>query len=304
MENFKLSRPYKGSEPYIFISYSHLDKPSVHGLISCLQGAGYRVWYDEGIDPGTEWDDNIAKHIVSCGYFVALISKNYLDSENCTDELSFARDRKKRRLLIYLEEVLLPDGIAMRCGRLQAIHRYKYGQVRAFLEKFEETDGVELCLEQAAPAERLFAEEAGSYDGSDPYLYVSFAAKDRPQARSFIDRLQKMGCRVCYNEGAEFQTSEGRSPAQQIAGCALFLPLITENYLCSTAGQRELECALSQNVQTFTVFLENLPQTTGAQFCMARRTGISKNAYPTDEQFYRALLKSAELARCKYQFKG
>ena len=99
-------------------------------------------------------------------------------------------------------------------------------------------------------------------------------------------------------------SSEGRSPAQQIAGCALFLPLITENYLRSTAGQRELECALSQNVQTFTVFLENLPQTTGAQFYRASRTGISKNAYSTDEQFYCALSKSAELARCKYKFKG
>ena len=91
-----------------------------------MQDAGFRIWYDEGIDPGTEWDENIANHVQNCGYFLAMISKNYLASENCCDELNFARDENKERLLVYLEETQLPAGMRMRLGRLQAIFQYTY----------------------------------------------------------------------------------------------------------------------------------------------------------------------------------
>lgn len=39
-----------------------------------LQKDEYHVWYDEGIEPCTEWDENIADHIDNCTYFIALLS--------------------------------------------------------------------------------------------------------------------------------------------------------------------------------------------------------------------------------------
>lgn len=68
----------------------------------------YRIWYGEGIDPGTEWDENIAEHVENCGYFIALLSKAYMESSNCKDELNYARELEKPRLLVYLEDVQLP----------------------------------------------------------------------------------------------------------------------------------------------------------------------------------------------------
>ena len=122
--------PYSGTDPYIFISYSHKDSEQVMGIIRQLMADGYRVWYDEGIDPGTEWDDNIAAHVEKCGCFIAFISKNYLQSENCKDELNYARDLNLSRLLIYLENVELTGGMAMRHNRLQAVHYYKYQKMK------------------------------------------------------------------------------------------------------------------------------------------------------------------------------
>ena len=49
-EDVSVIVPYSGSEPYIFVSYSHMDKDRVFGIIRLLQGRGYRVWFDEGID--------------------------------------------------------------------------------------------------------------------------------------------------------------------------------------------------------------------------------------------------------------
>lgn len=146
-----IQKPYRGIEPYIFISYSHMDSKNVFDLINNLHLAGYRVWYDEGIDPGTEWDENIAVHVEKCGYFIALISENYLASSNCKDELNYARELEKPRLLIFLEDVQLPGGMRMRLSRLQAIHKYKYVSETAFMQKLFETKGLETCCEGVCP---------------------------------------------------------------------------------------------------------------------------------------------------------
>ena len=114
------------SKPYIFISYSHRDSDKVYEIIQKLNDCGYNVWYDGGIDPGTEWDQNIASHVKGCSYFIAFVSQGYIGSENCKDELNYARDLDKERLLVYLEDVALPDGLAMRMNRMQAIWWNKY----------------------------------------------------------------------------------------------------------------------------------------------------------------------------------
>lgn len=135
--------PYDGEKPYIFASYSHRNSESVLEVIGKLRKAGYRVWYDEGIDPGSEWDDFIAEKIEKCGYFIAFLSEEYLESENCRDELNYARDLDKDRLLVYLTGVKLTGGLAMRLNRLQAIHKYKYSSTAAFFEKLISTPALD-----------------------------------------------------------------------------------------------------------------------------------------------------------------
>lgn len=138
--------PYKGKEPYIFISYAHKNSDAIYPIIAHLQKSGYRIWYDGGIDPGVEWDENIANHINDCQYFIAFMSEAYLQSSNCKDELNYARDKEKQRLLVYIEETQLPEGMSMRLNRLQAIHKYKYKNEESFYEKLFEADGIKNCL--------------------------------------------------------------------------------------------------------------------------------------------------------------
>lgn len=143
-----LAAPYKGDKPYIFISYSRRDRSEVMNVIRLLQRHRYRVWYDEGIDPGTEWDDNIAMHIKQCGYFLAMISPNSVNSLNCKDEIKYARDLDKPKALVYLTETQLPAGMQMRLGRLQAVYKYTYASEDAFIQKLLEAKGIEACCEE------------------------------------------------------------------------------------------------------------------------------------------------------------
>lgn len=138
-------KPYSGADSFIFISYSHADTQLVFPIIQAMQDEHYRVWYDEGIDPGTEWDENIAEHIQSCGCLIAFLSGNYLNSENCKDELNYARDLNKQRLLIYLDDITLPPGMAMRFNRLQSIYKCKYADENEFYKKLFSVEQLTSC---------------------------------------------------------------------------------------------------------------------------------------------------------------
>lgn len=112
---------YKGQEPYIFISYAHKDAEIVLPIIARLQKDGYRVWYDEGIVPGSNWDEYISMHLDHSCNVLSFISKAYVKSQNCRDELALTRKKGKPINIVYIDDVQLSPGLRMRYGRIQAL---------------------------------------------------------------------------------------------------------------------------------------------------------------------------------------
>ena len=129
-----LPKAYEGEEPYIFISYAHLDSERVIPIIQGLQNRGFRVWYDAGIEAGTEWPEYIATRLDGCTCFLALISKNAVDSHNCRREINFAIELGMDPLAIYLEDVMLSKGMRMQLGTLQAMFYNRHSSMDAFLD--------------------------------------------------------------------------------------------------------------------------------------------------------------------------
>ena len=130
-----LPRAYEGTEPYIFISYAHKDSDTVLPIITALQERGFRVWYDAGIEAGTEWPEYIAEHLNSSGVVLALISNNALNSHNCRREINLAIDLRKDMLAVYLEEVKMSLGMKMQLGTLQAMYRERHSTMALFMEE-------------------------------------------------------------------------------------------------------------------------------------------------------------------------
>ena len=132
-----MSRPiaYEGTEPYIFISYAHKDSDRVLPIVSALQERGFRMWYDAGIEAGSEWPEYIAEHLERCTVFLAFLSEAAVDSINCRQEIHFAIESRKELLIIYLEEITLSAGMRMRLGPLQAMYRNRHSSLASFLEE-------------------------------------------------------------------------------------------------------------------------------------------------------------------------
>jgi hypothetical protein len=63
VENQKIFKPYKGNEPFIFVSYNHDDAEVVYRIITDLHERGYRIWHDNGISTGDNFVEALAKRI-------------------------------------------------------------------------------------------------------------------------------------------------------------------------------------------------------------------------------------------------
>jgi len=116
---------YKGNQPYLFISYSHKDSQIVFKEITGLFNVGYRIWYDEGIDPGNEWPDEVAQALEKSAFFIVFISPNSINSQNVKNEINFALNKHKPFLAVHITDTVLPSGLLLRMGDIQAIFRYK-----------------------------------------------------------------------------------------------------------------------------------------------------------------------------------
>lgn len=189
MAELAVQKPYDGEDPHIFVSYAHRCRAEVLPVIARMQKDGYRVWYDEGIDPGTEWDENIAVHVEKCTVFLAFLSREYLDSDNCRDELNYARDLKKSLLLIYLQEVKLPSGMALRLNRLQAIHKYTYTDEEEFYEKLYSAPELAVCRGQAQDDLNVLCENfVNRREGYEFVQLLTYDYRERARFRTEVMR--------------------------------------------------------------------------------------------------------------------
>ena len=126
---------YEGPEPFIFISYCHADSEEVMRVITDMHSRGFRLWYDEGIEVGAEWQESIACHLVEADMMIAFISNAYMQSDNCRKEMAFALSKKKKVINIFLEETQLTPGMELQLGNIFAVMKYTYPSEGYFYAK-------------------------------------------------------------------------------------------------------------------------------------------------------------------------
>lgn len=127
-------RACTGAAPYVFVSYAHKDARFVFPDIATLHDAGFRIWYDEGIDPGNEWSEEIAKALIGASHFLIFLSANAVNSRNVRREVNLALARDKTVLVIYIEDTVLPPGLELGISDIQAIMRYRMSKA-TYLQK-------------------------------------------------------------------------------------------------------------------------------------------------------------------------
>jgi len=125
----------QGNEPYIYVSYEHKDSEDVFAHLKKLRGDGFRIWYDGGIAPGSNWAEEIAMAIINAACVLVFMSPEASASREVKNEVSFALSKKKPMVCVYLNETTLPLGLEMQLGNVTAIHEHRFEDNGKFYER-------------------------------------------------------------------------------------------------------------------------------------------------------------------------
>ena len=170
---------YEGKEPYIFVSYAHKDSAAVFRLVEQLNERGYRIWYDEGIEPGSEWPEYIANHLLGAEMVLSVLTPSAVNSVNCRREINFALSKNKPVLTIYMEDIELPVGLELQLSSQQSVLYYTYDSEERFLDKIETCQHLRPCKRTAGESGPAESGAAAAHTGGS----VSAKAADASAAR-------------------------------------------------------------------------------------------------------------------------
>lgn len=149
--------PYEKDEGYIFVSYAHKDSQYVVPVLERMNEEGYRIWYDDGIMPGSEWPENVAEHLSNCTAVLSFVSPESLKSANCRREVTYALSKMKPFLGVFLRETKLSPGMEMQLSAQQCILKYNYPDEEDFYRKLFTSTILSACKNektQVSPPEK------------------------------------------------------------------------------------------------------------------------------------------------------
>lgn len=136
---------YTGTEPYLFFSYCHKDADRVYPIIEQMAKDGYRIWYDDGIHPGEDWLEVIAKYLTNSAVCIAVISPESTSSHNCRSEINLSVELNKPIITIMLEDFELSLATRLQLGVTQYVRKYEFANSKAFYERLYSASALSQC---------------------------------------------------------------------------------------------------------------------------------------------------------------
>lgn len=193
---------YEGTEPYIFVSYSHKDSAVVYPLIQAMNDHGLRVWYDSGIEISSSFWDVIAGHIQKSHGVIAFLSNNYTNSRNCTDELFFALDACANIMPVYLKETDMSPGLKLKLASLQALFYHRIGDMNMLIQELIRAEITKPCLGAVNPLNNLQLSVEADYLRGMQYFSGNDVPQDFHEAFQYFHRAAQAG-----HAGAQYWTA-------------------------------------------------------------------------------------------------
>lgn len=298
---------YRGNKPYIFVSYCHEDSEDVFAEIRRFNEAGFHVWYDQGIKPGTEWPDEIAKALKNCKLFVVFLTKRSVKSSNVADEIHYAIEKKIPAVAIYLEECELQDGLDLRFSRKQAIMKYlltdeeyNYEYIDAFKQQGLKRKATRRLMQSSSQSSEEFtasendASYPKAYCGDDDYIFVSYARSEHEIVCKEIRRMMDAGFNVWYDEGTAPGNEFPKPIAEALSHCSLYVVMITPDSMESRNVKNEIHFALRKNKPFVVIYLKETELPLELELMIGHVQAILRYNM-SEEEFQDRFIKAFEL---------
>jgi hypothetical protein len=246
---------YSGTEPYLFVSYSHRDTAKVYPILDALYDKKYRIWYDESCENGNDFRDELRHRIERCSAVILFVSKASMQSPFCGMEIIVARENGKRLYPIYLDdESSVPPAFSILLsnthhGTADNIERLVKSLVRDLpaeaMDRLTLADGkLEKCEDNGHSIEV----------GEGVRLICAGAFKDRKQLHNItlpetLEEIEAEAFRGCNNlEAMHIPRKTLRVGESAFRDCVNMKRLVVDND-CIKIGERAFEnCATLEDV--------------------------------------------------------
>ena len=114
-------KAYEGAEPYCFVSYAHINSDRVYPIVEQLMQRGIRLWYDDGIEAGSDFREFIAEKIRDSWQVLLFASHESIQPGFVRNEINYALHCGKPILRVNLDDVELTPGMELSFGGMQYV---------------------------------------------------------------------------------------------------------------------------------------------------------------------------------------
>lgn len=114
-------KAYEGAEPYCFVSYAHINSDRVYPIVEQLMQRGIRLWYDDGIEAGSDFREFIAEKIRDSWQVLLFASHESIQPGFVRNEINYALHCGKPILRVNLDDVELTPGMELSLGGMQYV---------------------------------------------------------------------------------------------------------------------------------------------------------------------------------------
>jgi hypothetical protein len=111
----------RGDEPFFFVSYRRTDLDRVVPVIENVRSRGWRLWYDNEIAGGSEWNAVLEQRLAACSGVLLFLSQPAVDSKYVRRELQFADSLGKPIIGVQIEPAELRHGLALLMSQYQLL---------------------------------------------------------------------------------------------------------------------------------------------------------------------------------------
>jgi hypothetical protein len=119
--------PALPTTPYVFVCYAHDERETVVEQIDWLKGQGFTVWFDEAIEAGSRWSDDLARAVEGCAAFLYFLSPRSVSSRYCLDEVHFALECGRPIVPVEIAPVTLTPGLKLSIGGTHRLFMHRMG---------------------------------------------------------------------------------------------------------------------------------------------------------------------------------
>lgn len=110
---------------YVFVCYAHDEVKIVTEQIRWLRENGFEIWFDEAIEAGNRWSEDLARAVEGCAAVLFFLSPQSSSSRYCLDEIHFALECGRPIVPAEIEPTTLTPGLRLSLGGTHRIFMYR-----------------------------------------------------------------------------------------------------------------------------------------------------------------------------------